>query len=97
MRAEGSDPEFQLRFPHVRWRTDGRGPRRQHDTMEPSRTPLTAIYTEWLRAWRSMFASTPPADPAQDPTPAAAQAEAEQEWEHEGGSIKQAKKPGSAE
>lgn len=62
--------------------------------MEPSRTPFTAIYTEWLRAWRSMFAGTPPAEPAQNPTPPHAPAAAEQEWEDEGGSIKQTKKPG---
>lgn len=59
--------------------------------MEPSRTPLTAIYTEWLNAWRSMFTRTPP---AQDSSLPPAQAAAEQEWEHEGGSIKQPKKSG---
>ena len=62
--------------------------------MEPSRTAFTTIYTEWLGAWRSMFASTPPADPAKDSAPPSAQVAAVQEWEDEGGSIKQTKKPG---
>jgi hypothetical protein len=62
--------------------------------MEPSRTPLTVIYTEWLGAWRSMFIRTPPAAPPPDPSPPPAQAVAEQEWEDEGGSIQQTEKPG---
>lgn len=87
----GLAPRYRFRGPPVRCRTDGRGAQLHHYKMEPSRTPLTAIYIEWLNAWRSIFTRTPP---AQDSTPPPAQAAAEQEWEHEGGSIKQPKKPG---
>jgi hypothetical protein len=58
------------------------------------KTPLTTFverYTEWMNITWSMLTGVPL--PAKESPAKAAPSAAEQEWEHEGGSIRQVKKP----
>lgn len=60
--------------------------------MKPPVTAFTALYTEWLHAFRQLLPGGAAARPA-EPTPRQAQVAADQEWEDEGGCIKPEKKP----
>ena len=64
---------------------------------QPSNTPFTEIYTQWLDSFRAMIPGGWRAGPSEDVTRKLEQGAANEEWEHEGGSIKPAeKKPGLA-
>ena len=80
----------------VCWRTDPCSEGGEHGAMKPTVSPLTAIYTEWLGAFRSLLPGGWYDAPAPESTPKAAHTEAVQEWEDEGGAIKPAapKQPG---
>jgi len=62
--------------------------------MKSPLSTFTELYLQWLDSFRVMLPGREPAAPADQSTPKAAQTAAVQEWEDEGGSIKQAKKPG---
>ena len=56
--------------------------------MNPTNTPFTAIYAQWLESFRAMIPGNRPSGPSEELTPKQEQAAANQEWEDEGGSIK---------
>jgi hypothetical protein len=56
--------------------------------MNPTNTPFTAIYAQWLESFRAMIPGNRPSGPAGELTPKQEQVAATQEWEDEGGSIK---------
>ncbi len=55
--------------------------------------PFTAIYTEWLDAFRGMLPGWHPTATPKEPTAKEAQVAANQEWEDEGGTVRPAEKP----
>ena len=56
--------------------------------MDPTNTPFTAIYAQWLESFRAMLPGGRPSRPSEELTPKQEQVAATQEWEDEGGSIK---------
>ena len=63
--------------------------------MKPPVTTFTAIYTEWLDAFRALIPGGVGAGLASELTAKQAQVAANQEWEDEGGSLKPENPPSS--
>ena len=59
---------------------------------QPSNTPFTDIYAQWLDSFRALIPGGWRAGPSEDVKRKQEQVAANEEWEHEGGSLKPAEK-----